>query len=47
MYNDFFKKFIFILCALVFSLYVCLCEGVDPLELELQAVANCHVVAGI
>jgi hypothetical protein len=40
----FFKKyFIFSSCALVFCLHTCICEGVGPLELELQTVVSCHV----
>lgn len=34
------------LCALVFCLHVCLCEGVRSPELELQTVASCHMGAG-
>lgn len=30
------------LCALVFCLCVCLCEGVRSLDLMLQTVVNCH-----
>lgn len=40
-----FLEFIFIICALLFCLHVCLCESVR--SWELQTVVNCHVGAGI
>jgi hypothetical protein len=36
----------FILGALVFCLHVCLCEGVNPMNLELQVIMSTHVGAG-
>jgi hypothetical protein len=38
---------IFILCALVFAFVYCMSvRGLDPLELTLYTVVNCHVGAG-
>jgi hypothetical protein len=38
-------QFTFILCALVFCLQACLCEGARPQELELQTVVSSQVGA--
>ena len=43
--HAFYDFFIFILCVLVFCLRVCL-KVPDGLELELQTVVSCDVVAG-
>ena len=42
----FYLNFLFILCALMLCLHMCLCEVSDLLQLELQTVVNGQVGAG-